>query len=454
MSRKQHSLKLYSLTVIALLFPLIFFAQSSLQKQQLIKVTQELITTYNTSDTIQYQKFLGKSITNKKRVNEIVQQFNREHASLGDIETRRIKIVSSTETQALVKALKYEGWWRVVVITDSFQAFKEHHMGIVRVTDEVLDSGTLTNTQISNQIDDYIKRQSKYEAFKGNVFIEGTGKVIYSKSWGSNLTGKPNTFEQQFSLASMGKLFTAISILKLVDEGKLTLEDKVGKLLPQLQNKKLSDITVHQLLTHTSGMGDFFEDPMFQKKMDSAKSSFTQVINTELSDANTFLPFIEKDSLLFKPGTNWSYSNTGFELLAAILEKISGVSYKKYIRERIFKTAGMINSLPGTGSGGGLSTVSDLSRFSKALRNYLFLSQPLTAKFLNYKENDFYGYGSEHQTLGGEHIVGHSGGFENVCNELNIYLHSGYTVIILSNGNPPFGHFLSDEIKQLLIREK
>lgn len=429
------------------------FAQTPLQKGVLIDRTTELISVYNSSDTARYRAFVSTWTKDKKRIQDFIGQFNRERADLGDVRVRRIKVLSATEAEALVQTVKYEGWWRVMVITDSRQRFKEHHMGLVRVTDEVLDSAVLTAAQLKRNIDDYLQRQAKFEAFNGNVYIEKNGQPVYSKSFGTNGSGKPNTFGQQFGLASVGKLFTATGILQMVDGGWLSLEDNVGSLLPGLQNKKLANITLQQLLTHTSGTGDFFEDPAFQKMMDSTNRSFTQVVNGQLSETAAFLSFIERDSLHFAPGTGWRYSNTGFELLAMILEKVTGVRYKEYISERLFEPAGMTASVPGTGAGGGLSTVADLARFGNALRKGLFFSQPMTGKFLNFTQNGFYGLGSEHQRLGGENIVGHSGGFENVCNELNVYQHAGYTVVILSNGNPPFGHFLSDKIKELLVRK-
>jgi len=113
----------------------------------------------------------------------------------------------------------------------------------------------------------------------------------------------------------------------------------------------------------------------------------------------------------------------------------------------------MTATVPGSGAGGGTSTASDLLRFTTALRNGKLLSKQRTAQFFTYQVNEQYGLGSEHQKLGGETIVGHSGGFEEICNEVNMYTKSGYTVIILSNSNPPYGHFLGDKIKTLLVRK-
>jgi hypothetical protein len=104
-------------------------------------------------------------------------------------------------------------------------------------------------------------------------------------------------------------------------------------------------------------------------------------------------------------------------------------------------------------SGGGVSTVEDLNNFATALRTQKLLSKNSNTELLTYTFNNEYGYGSEHAQIGKEQVVGHSGGFEKVCTELNIYLQSGYNVIILSDVDPPFAHFLSNKIKELLIRD-
>jgi CubicO group peptidase (beta-lactamase class C family) len=272
------------------------------------------------------------------------------------------------------------------------------------------------------------------------VLIARNGQLLYNKSFGATPTGKPNDANVAFSLASMSKLFTTVSILQLVDAHKISLDDSVAKLLPQLKNKALYPITVRQLLTHTSGMGDYFEDPLF----DPFKGrKFTR------QDA---LPAVEKDKLHFPPGTSFGYSNTGFELLGLIVEKVSATPLESYIRQHVFEKVGMNHSTFGVASGGSEATIGDMYNFSQTLLSNKLLTPATTAYFFNYHTTDW-GLGEEYQQLGSEVITGHSGGFEGVCTELNMYKNSGYTVIILSNTNPPYGHFLSDRIKETIIRK-
>lgn len=434
-----------------LLLPGFCIGQSPVQNERLVTLTNNFINAYNENDSAQYMRFLTSTATDESHTQAFLHQLNQEHLQIGALNVFQIKAISPTETVALVQAPRYEAWWRVVVLTDSMQRFKEHHMGLVRVTDKVLQQGILPDAQLKNEVESYLRRQAKYQAFSGNILVEKKGKTIYAHSFGTHDEDQPNNWNQMFNLASISKMFTAVAILQLIDKNVITLETEVETILPDLKNKKLAHITIAQLLTHTSGTGDYFEDVYFAHLADSLKTSFTSVINTKFISPAAFLPFIERDSLKFEPGKDWRYSNTGFELLGIVIEKVSGLPYDQYIKESVFEKAGMKHAVAGTGSGNSWSTINDLRAFARALQGGHLLSEPLTKKMLQYTVNGSYGYGTEHQTLGSEHIIGHSGGFEKVCNELNIYEHAGITVIILSNVDPPLGHFLSDKIKQLLI---
>ena len=439
--------------LLLLLIPCFCYSQSTVQKEKLTALAKNLVDVYNAGDSIRSLNFIMGSTHDEARIQAFERQLGEEHMEIGAVKTVRIKTVSPTETEALVQSVRYEAWWRMVVLTDTLQQFKEHHMGLVRVTDEVLQTGALSNGQLKAEIEDYLHRQAPYQSFSGNIFIAEKGKTLYAHSFGNNGDGQPNTADQLFSMASVSKLFTAVTILQLIDQKTLSLQTEVPAVLPELKNKKLAHITIQQLLSHTSGMGDYFEDPRFSQIMDSSKASLTSMVHTTFTGPAAFLPFIERDSLQFEPGKGWRYSNTGYELLGMITEKITGVPFSRYIGDSVFKKAGMKSAVPGSGSGGSVATVADLYAFAQALQGGKLLGMPLTENMLHYAVNGWYGYGTEHQTLGEEHIAGHSGGFEKVCNELNIYTHSGITVIILSNIDPPLGHFLSDEIKQLLIRK-
>jgi len=167
----------------------------------------------------------------------------------------------------------------------------------------------------------------------GNILIAEKGKVVYKKSFGfSNETTKEKLNENSiFELASVSKQFTAMAIVILKEKGKLSYEDKISKYFPELSNY---DITIRNLLTHTSGLPDYMEvmDSVFDKRK----------IATNKDIISMFEKF--KPNILFEPNTKWEYSNTGYALLASIIEKVTGMSYGDYLHKAIFKPLNMSNT--------------------------------------------------------------------------------------------------------------
>ena len=111
----------------------------------------------------------------------------------------------------------------------------------------------------------------------------------------------------------------------------------------------------------------------------------------------------------------------------------------------------MKETIAGTSAGGGFSTTDDMHKFLAGFNQVKILNSRNTKLLMTHTVDGKYGYGTEHHILGSEHIGGHSGGYINECVELNIYPKSDYIVVILSNSNPPFGHFLSNKVKELLL---
>src|SRR5262249_10815599 len=135
----------------------------------------------------------------------------------------------------------------------------------------------------------------------------------------------PNDLNTRFRLGSMNKMFTSVAIAQLVQQGKMSYNDTVAKLLPDYPDKDIAaKIAVHQLLTHTSGLGDFF-GPEFREKKDT------------LHGLNDYLKLFAGKPLKFEPGKGWAYSNAGMIVAGLIVERVSGQNYYDYVREHIFK---------------------------------------------------------------------------------------------------------------------
>lgn len=430
----------FCLTALFILFTATGFAQTKNQSDKLQSVVDNFFELYNTGDTAAYRKFLEPTVEKTTELNQVLTGFNNAYRVIGKVDVKKVQVNSRENVEVWARDRKYDAWWKFSIYTDSLQTFKRRTIQPVPFEDFFLQSGKLSVAQLRDSIHYYIQDKLGQD-FAGNVFIAKGNELIYANSFGNNTNNQPNNFNQQFDLASMGKIFTAVSILQLKDKGQLSLNDQVKEFVPELKNKAVANLTIQELLTHSSGMGDFFENPLYEKLKDS------------LHKPIDFMPFFENEHLSFSPGKGWQYSNTGYCLLGLIIERASGTDFKDYIEKNIYEKAFMKNSIVGGGAGGGYSTVNDLHKFSLALLRNGLLEERTTKQFIQYTVNGKYGYGTEHQLLAEENIVGHSGGFINVCTELNIYTKSDYIVIILSNSNPPYGHFLSNKIKELLVRK-
>src|SRR6185295_16380809 len=131
----------------------------------------------------------------------------------------------------------------------------------------------------------------------------------------------------------MNKMFTSVAIALLVERGKLSFDDPLSKFLPDFPTKEAAEkIRIKHLLTHTSGLGSYFN----QKFIESSRARFRTV--------DEFMTLAKDEKLAFEPGTRWAYSNTGMLVLGKVIEVVTGGSYFDYIRENVYKPAGMVNS--------------------------------------------------------------------------------------------------------------
>jgi D-alanyl-D-alanine carboxypeptidase len=269
----------------------------------------------------------------------------------------------------------------------------------------------------------------------------------------------------KFRFGSIGKMFTGVAIMQLVQEGKIDIDDALGKYLIDYPNKEVSNVTIHQLLTHTGGTGDIF-GPEFESH------------RPELKELKDYITLYGARGLLFDPGSRHAYSNYGYILLGSIIEVVSGTSYDHYVREHIFKPAGMLatDNLPeniissdtsvaipytsrnplselrpaleflpfrGTSAGGGYTTATDLMKFKDALLSNQLLDQKFVDMLTSGKVSTpmpemKYAYGFEERiTPDGIRAIGHGGGAPGMNTSFAVYPDMGYTIIILANQDPP-----------------
>lgn len=302
-----------------------------------------------------------------------------------------------------------------------------------------------------------LEELAKQDLFSGVVLVARGDKVILERAVGysDREAKRPITFDTQFRIGSMNKMFTSVAILQLADEGKLSLDDTVGKYIPGYPAKDVATkVKIRHLLTHSGGTGDIFGPEFFKQRL-------------ELKTLDDYYRLYGARELDQEPGASFRYSNYGYILLGLIIEKASGMSYYDYVREKIFAPAGMTatDSLPeteavpgrsvgymrrdgqwkpnadtlpwrGTSAGGGYSTARDLLKFALALQSGKLLSKEKLAEATKAQMGD-YGFGFFTGGQGALRQYGHGGGAPGMNGELRIYPESSLVIVVLSNLDPP-----------------
>jgi CubicO group peptidase (beta-lactamase class C family) len=303
----------------------------------------------------------------------------------------------------------------------------------------------------------HVEELARNDQFSGALLVARRGKILYEKAYGraNREVGIPNETKTRFRIGSMNKMFTSIAILQLVDAGRLKLGDPIGKYLSDYPNKDVATkVTIRHLLTHTGGTGDIFGPRFAQNRL-------------TLREHSDYLALYGSRPLGHEPGAEHRYSNYGFILLGAIIEKVTGKSYHDHVRSAVFQPAGMgataslpesekvperstgymrqdgawvanTDTLPwrGTSAGGGYSTVGDLFRFAQALESGKLLSKTLLSEATRPQERR-YGYGFGVRGEGPLRMYGHGGGAPGMNGDLRVYPELGYVLVGLSNFDPP-----------------
>lgn len=340
-----------------------------------------------------------------------------------------------------------------------------------------------TPAQIGAELGAYVDRLASADAFSGTMLIAKGGTVLATRAAGiaNRDFGAPVTLETAFNLGSMNKMMTGVAVMQLVEAGKVSLDDPIGKYLsddwlPKVDKRK---VTVKHLLTHTSGLGSYFNETY----MKSSRALFRTV--------DDFKVLVKDEELAFTPGTQFGYSNTGMLIAGAVIERASGQDYYTYVREHITGPAGMTRTecyeldkvnpnlavgydkvrtekgtayennlfmhvIRGGPAGGGYSTVGDLLKFAEALRagklvNSSSLEQLWNAHPEVGSPEYGLGFGIGIGPKGKE--VGHSGGFNGISANLAIHLDSGYTVCVLSNYGGAAG-LVADKARELIALQE
>jgi CubicO group peptidase (beta-lactamase class C family) len=385
-------------------------------------------------------------------------------------------------------------WAKLVVFSDRNQPDKIANLVVMPTMSPVDEEKTrlpakkMTEDQVIKLIDQQIAARAALDRFSGTVLVAKGDRVILTRAVGmAEKSFKiPNAPATRFHLGSMDKMFTGVAIAQLVQQGRLAFDDTLAKVLPDFPDRAMAEkITIHQLLTHTAGTGDFIAHPEYRKNRDQYH---------QLAD---HIPLIANQPLYFVPGARFGYSNSGYVLLGLVIEKVSGESYYDYVANHVFRPAGMIDTgypelnavapnratgylrdadedpmgigpyrsnifflgIKGNSAGGGYSTIKDLFAFAQAIRTNKLLNKELTQTVLAGKvrmagaaQPGDYGYGFTTRTVGGKQVRGMTGGGANsgVNSSIEMFDDGSYTVIVLGNYDAPAAQDLNNAICEFL----
>ncbi|WP_367619082.1 serine hydrolase [Planococcus shixiaomingii] len=340
----------------------------------------------------------------------------------------------------------------------------EIHPLSIELTDgrqiDITEEGEFRETTASSPIADKLEEME----FSGVVLLKQKDTWSLAKGMADRANARPNAIATRFGIASGSKIFTAVVICQLVEEGLLSFDAMLSELLPD----SFPDfpVTIHQLLTHTSGMPDYFDE----ETMNDFEELWQELPMYRMKTASDFLPLFQNKPMLFEPGERFKYNNAGFIALGLVVEKITGQPFIEAVKERVFARAQMVDSgyfsldrlpaqtaygyieeengwrtnhyaLPilGGADGGAFVTANDMVHFWERLMDYSLLSKDMTERMLTshvtHEEHD-YGYGvwirRQDETVTKYHVMGYDPG---------VNFHSGYypedgaVLTVLSNNS-------------------
>lgn len=358
-----------------------------------------------------------------------------------------------------------ETWQAVVVEVEAAAPHRVVGVSLspARAPADTTPASPLPPEQVAEQFGAYIDRLAAKDRFSGTALLAKDGTVLTTRAVGvaNRDFNAPVRLDTRFNLGSMNKMFTAVAMMRLVEAGKVSLDDPISKYLSEdwLPKVDKTRVTVRHLLTHSSGLGSYFN----KRYDESSRLLFRKV--------DDYKALVADETLQFEPGTRSRYSNTGMLIAGAVIESASGTDYFEFVRREVTGPAGMTSTdcyeldkvnpnlavgyearrtptgvtyrnnifdhvLRGGPAGGGYSTAEDLLRFDLALRSKKLLRQEsLDQLWKAYPELDSprYGLGFGVEETPAGKVVGHGGGFTGINSNLDMFLDAGYTVVVMSN---------------------
>jgi CubicO group peptidase (beta-lactamase class C family) len=322
----------------------------------------------------------------------------------------------------------------------------------------------------------FLLREESEDRFSGVVVMERGGETTFAGAYGHAHLGLRvrNEIDTRFNVASIAKMITAVAVLQLVEQQALSLDATVEQLLPDVAVGMADRITVHHLLAHQSGLGDYWNDRCRQRR-------------STLRTTADYLDLIPGEQPVFEPGTSTAYSNSGYLLLGAIIERVSGEDYYDHVRENVCRRAGMLRAehlqldstedfahgythiewegedhpdrltdnifqypVRGSAATGLYGSGPELVRFLRRLRSGDLLAPDLVSLMLEEPRSHGYGHGTQWIPYSRGAAVGHGGRAFGAATSLFLLPEVDCIVCILSNYDRPADKRVFAEIDRLL----
>jgi CubicO group peptidase (beta-lactamase class C family) len=440
------------------------------------RIVNAYVKAFNSGDEQAMRNFFANNVSPsalaQRPIEARLEVYRQMHGNMGAIEIRRVSAARNDEVVVLVQTRRGD-WFEFGF---QFDTAPPNKLRGLRVQDSdppaassEVDSlpATMTEGQLVEALDKHLSQAVAADEFSGTVLIANKQRMLFHKAYGlaSKEYNVSNQVDTKFNLGSINKIFTQIAIGQLVERGRLSFDDKLGRHLPDYPNREAAEkVTIRQMLDMKSGIGDFFGP------------EFEAMPKNRLRTVKDFLPLFAGKPLQFEPGTKQQYSNGGYIVLGAIVERLSGKDYYDYVREHIFKQADMQNtdwyeadivtanlaigyttegsangarrsnfySRPAKGSpaGGGYSTAPDLMKFVAALRE----GKLRVPDFRNQQSS-----GAASARFRG---LGIAGGAPGINAALEADEERGYTVIVMTNYDPPSAEKVARQIRVWISRIK
>lgn len=338
------------------------------------------------------------------------------------------------------------------------------HSAMGNATRSASSSMQAGDASLSPQVDEYVAGEMHAEKIPGLALaVVRDGAIVKAQGYGLanvelNVPVKPETL---FESGSVGKQFTATAVMMLVEEGKIALDDKITKYFPDAP-AAWREITVRNLLSHTSGIPDYTgEDTSGNEHVLNFRQDYTE---------DQLVKMAEGLKPIFKPGEKWSYSNTGYVLLGVLIHRVTGEFYGDFLQQRIFKPLGMTStriiseadiipnrssgyrlvngelknqewvspSLNTTADGSLYTSVLDMSKwdaslYTEKLLKKSSLDEMWTPMRLNDGQNAEYGFGWFLHSANGHRLIEHAGSWQGFTTQISRYVDDKLTIIVLTN---------------------